>query len=121
MKRREKVLSRIKFRRFSTVQLLVVLGVFFIGAPFVEEIEGGDVIVSILFSLVLVSAVLAVAARKPVLIIAIALAIPGIAGRWDQSFPARPDSTCGLPHCRARPNWFCNRASARLYPACASG
>jgi hypothetical protein len=45
MKRREKVLSRIKFRRFSTVQLLVVLGVFFIGAPFVEEIEGGDVIV----------------------------------------------------------------------------
>ena len=63
MKRREKLLNRIKFRRFSTVQLLVVLGVFFIGAPFVEEIEGGDVIVSILFSLVLVSAVLAVAAR----------------------------------------------------------
>ena len=54
-----------------------------------EEIEGGDVIVSILFSLVLVSAVLAVAARKPVLIIAIALAIPGIAGRWINHF--RPD------------------------------
>ncbi len=45
MKRREKVLSRIKFRRFSTVQLLVVVDVFLIGAPFVEEIEGGDVIV----------------------------------------------------------------------------
>ena len=45
MKRREKVLSRIKFRRFSTVQLLVGVDVFLIGALFVEEIEGGDVIV----------------------------------------------------------------------------
>ena len=35
------------------------------------------------------AAVLAVAARKPVLIIAIALAIPGIAGRWINHF--RPD------------------------------
>jgi hypothetical protein len=89
MKRREKVLSKIRFRRFSTVQLLIVLGVFFISAPFVEEIKGGELIVSILFSLVLVSAVLAVAASKRVLVIAIVLAIPGIAGRWVNHF--RPD------------------------------
>jgi hypothetical protein len=86
MKRNEKLLSRIKFRRFSTVQLLIVLGVFFTGAPFVEEIKGGDVIVSILFSLVLLSGVVAVAARRRVLVSAIVLAIPGIAGRWMNHF-----------------------------------
>src|SRR5262249_3944152 len=89
MKRSEKLLRRLRFRRFSTVQLLIVLGVFFIAAPFVEEIKGGELIVSILFSLVLVSAVLAVAARRRVLVIAFALAIPGIAGRWITH--SRPD------------------------------
>ena len=83
------VLRRLRFRRFSTVQLLIVLGVFFIFAPFVEEIKGGELIISILFSLVLVSAVLAVAERKSVLVIAIVLAIPAIAGRWINHF--RPD------------------------------
>ena len=89
MKRTKELVRRLKFRRFSTVQLLIVLGVFFIGAPLVEEITGGEIILSILFSLVLVSAVLAVAARKSVLLFAIVLAIPGIAGRWINHF--RPD------------------------------
>ena len=82
-------LWRIKFRRFSTVQLLIALGLLFIAAPLVEEIEGGELIVSGLFSLVLVAGVLAVADRKRVLVIAIVLAIPAIAGRWINHF--RPD------------------------------
>lgn len=82
-------LRRLKFRRFSTVQLLIALALFFIWAPFVEEIEGGELIVSILFSLVLLSAVLAVAERRRVLLIAIVLAIPAIAGKWINHF--RPD------------------------------
>jgi len=73
-----------RFRRFTTVQLLIVLALFFISAPFVEEIEG--VILSILFSLVLLAAVLAVSERKRVLVIALALAIPAIAGRWINHF-----------------------------------
>ena len=80
---------RLRFGRFSTVQLLIALALFFICAPFVEEIEGGDLIVSGLFSLVLVAGVLAVADRKRVLVIAIVLAIPAIAGRWMNHF--RPD------------------------------
>ena len=80
---------RLRFRRYSAVQLLIVLGVFFTAAPFVEEIKGGELIVSLLFSLVLVSAVLAVAASKRVLVIAIVLAVSGIAGRWINHF--RPD------------------------------
>jgi len=85
----KKAADRLRFRRFSTVQLLIALALFFIWAPFVEEIKGGDLIVSVLFSLVLIAGVLAVADRKRILIIAIVLAIPAIAGRWINHF--RPD------------------------------
>jgi hypothetical protein len=71
------------------VELLIALGLFFICAPFVEEFKNGKFIVSILLSLVLVSAVLAVAKRKSALLITVALAIPAIAGRWINHF--RPD------------------------------
>src|SRR5213083_2962491 len=83
------VLRRLRFRRLSTVQLLIALGVLFIAAPLVEEIEGGELIVSGLFSLVLVAGIVAVADRKRVLVIAIVLAIPASAGRWINHF--RPD------------------------------
>ena len=83
------VLARFRFRRFSTVQLLIALGLFFIWVPFVEEIEGGELIVSGLFSLVLLAGVVAVADSKRILVIAIVLAIPAIAGRWMNHF--RPD------------------------------
>src|SRR6266480_7166985 len=85
----EKVANRLRFRRFSTVQLLIALALFFICAPFVEEIKGGELIVSGLFSLVLLAAVLAVADRKRVLVIALVLAVPAVGGRWINHF--RPD------------------------------
>src|SRR5438046_8106668 len=81
--------QRVRFRRFSTVQLLIALALLFTCAPLVEEIKGGHLILSFLFSLVLLSAVLAVANRKRVLVIALVLAIPAIAGRWINNF--RPD------------------------------
>src|SRR4029453_11524339 len=83
------VLARFRFRRFSTVQLLIALALFFIWAPFVEEIEGGELIVSGLFSLVLLAGVVAGADSKRGLVIAVVLAIPAIAGRWINHF--RPD------------------------------
>jgi ion channel len=89
MQRSVKSLRMPRFHRFSTVQLLIALALFFIWAPFVEEIEGGELIVSVLFSLVLLAGVVAVADRKGVLVIAIVLAIPAIAGRWINHF--RPD------------------------------
>src|SRR5437867_9713369 len=83
------MLRRLKFRRFSTVQLLIALALFFMWAPFVDEIKGGELIVSGLFSLVLVAGVLAVADRKRVLVIALVLAVPAVGGRWINHF--RPD------------------------------
>src|SRR6516225_12086471 len=83
------VLKHVRFRRFSTVQLLVALVVLLISAPFVEEVEGGHIILSVLFSLVLLAAVFAVANRKRSLVIALALAIPAITARWVNQ--VRPD------------------------------
>ena len=73
-------------RRFSMVQLLIALALLFFFFPFVEEIKGGDIIVSVLLSLVLLSAVLAVANRRRTLIIALLLAIPAVGGRWINHF-----------------------------------
>jgi ion channel len=85
----EMVQGPLKFRRFSAVELLIALALLFFSFPFVEEVKGGDLIVSLLLSLVLLSAVLAVSDRKGVLLIALVLAIPAIAGRWINHF--RPD------------------------------
>jgi voltage-gated potassium channel len=68
------------------VQLLIALALFIFFAPFVEEIRGGDLIVSVLLSLVLISAVFAVASRRSTLIIALLLAIPALVGRWINYF-----------------------------------
>ena len=85
----EPMIQRLRLRRFSTVQLLIALGVFLIGAPFVEEFEGGRLVLSLLLSLVLLAAVFVVADRKRTLAIALVLAVPAIAGRWINHF--RPD------------------------------
>src|SRR5262245_19152752 len=78
-----------RFHRFTNVQLLIALGLLFFFFPFVEEVKGGDVIVAILLSLVLLCAVIAVADHKRVFFIALLLAVPAIAGRWISHF--RPD------------------------------
>ena len=83
------MIQRLRLRRFSTVQLLIALGVLLIFAPFVEELRGGHLILALLFSLVLVAAVFAVANRKRSLAIALVLAVPAIAGRWINHY--RPD------------------------------
>lgn len=83
------VTESLKPRRFSAVQLLIALGLFFACAPFVEEINGGDLIVSFLLSLVLLSAILSVAEKRRTLIVALLLAVPTLAARWANYF--RPD------------------------------
>src|SRR4030095_1403373 len=83
------VLEHLRFRRFSTVQLLIALVILLVSAPFVEELEGGHFILSLLFSLVLIAAVFAVANRKRRLGIAFVLGLPTIIARWVNQL--RPD------------------------------
>src|SRR5215472_4015700 len=78
-----------RFRRFTNVQLLIALALLFFFFPFVEEVKGGDIINSILLSLVLLCAVIAVADHKGIFFIALVLAVPAIVGRWISHF--RPD------------------------------
>jgi voltage-gated potassium channel len=84
-----KPVPKLRMHRFSTVELLIALALLLFFFPFVEEVKGGDLIVSLLLSLVLLSAVLAVASRGRTLIVALLLAIPAIVGRWINHF--RPD------------------------------
>jgi hypothetical protein len=49
---------RLGLRRFSAVELLIALGLLFLFFPFVEEVKGGDLIVSLLLSLVLLATAL---------------------------------------------------------------
>ena len=85
----KQVMRRLGMDRFSAVQLLVALAILLIAAPFVEELQGGHLILSVLFSLVLLAAVLAVAKRKRSLAIALVLVIPALTARWINFF--RPD------------------------------
>ena len=86
MKGVEKSSRVMGLRRFSMVQLLIAPALLIFFAPFVEEIKDGDIIVSLLLSLVLLSAILAVASRGRTLTVALLLAIPAVAGRWLNHF-----------------------------------
>ena len=75
--------------RYSAVKLLVALGLLFVSAPFVQDLPHGDLVEAMLLTLVMVSAVLVVGSRRKVLILALVLLTPALAGKWINHF--RPD------------------------------
>ena len=76
-------------RRFSAIELLVALVALFVSFPFIESLPSGALIESILLTVVLVSALLAIARRRRILIVAALLALPALIGRWLNHY--RPD------------------------------
>ena len=84
-----KRLSRIGNFRFSAAQFLVALVLLLIVTPFVDDLKNGDLIDGLLVTVVLVSGVLAVGKRRWTLVVAMALVLPAIAGKWLAQF--RPD------------------------------
>ena len=76
-------------RRFSAIELLVALVALFVSFPFVESLHASALIESILLTIVLISAVLAIAGDGRILIGAAVLAVPTLAGRWVNHY--RPD------------------------------
>ncbi len=85
--------SPIPFRegvlRFSGVQFLAALLLLIVTGPFIEELEYGILIESVLITLVLFSALLAIGGRRSTLVLGSVLVIPALVGKWANYF--RPD------------------------------
>jgi voltage-gated potassium channel len=77
---------RLGIFRYSAVELLVTLMVFFIVIPFVEDLPDGDIVEAVLLTVVMVSSLLAVGGRRRALIISLALVVPALAAKWLSHF-----------------------------------
>ena len=75
--------------RISAIQLVIALALLFVSFPFIGTLKAGPFIESILLTVVLISAVLAIAEKRSSLICAAALAAPTLIGRWLHDY--RPD------------------------------
>ena len=74
--------TQLSLRRFSAIEFLIAIVVLYVSMPFIEPLRSGPLIESILFTVVLISGVLAIADRPWVVIIAAALAVATLACRW---------------------------------------
>lgn len=81
-----KVNSKPGVLKFSASMLLVGLLVLLVTAPFVRMCPDGDLIETSLFTLILISAVLAVGGRRRILLVAVLLVGPAVLGRWTEHF-----------------------------------
>lgn len=68
--------------RFSSFELLGSLVLFFVAAPFLEQLPGRDLIEAGLLSLVMVLGVLAVGGDRWTLAVALLLALPTLVAKW---------------------------------------
>jgi hypothetical protein len=76
-------------RRFVRVSVRVFLGALvalFVAAPFLEHMQGGELVESALMTLVMVTGVLSISSRPSVRAFAIVLVLPAIAGKWLNHF-----------------------------------
>jgi hypothetical protein len=79
-------LSNPEMWRVSTVKLLIALILLFALTPFIEDLPNGNFIESGLVTLVMIAALVAVARRPRVLVVAALLIAPAIAGKWLHHF-----------------------------------
>jgi voltage-gated potassium channel len=81
--------SSLLLRRLSGIEFLIALIALFVSLPFVETLQSAGMIESILFTIVLISAVPAIAESARVLTAAVVLALPTLGARWAHQY--RPD------------------------------
>jgi hypothetical protein len=72
--------------RYSAIELLAVLLLFFFATPFVDGLAQGDLIDALLITMVMGSAVLAVGGRRLFFVISLVLVTPALAGKWANHF-----------------------------------
>ncbi len=68
--------------RASHLIFLVALGLFIIATPFVGTLPGGELVNTALLTLVLMSGLLVIQARRGTLLLATLLMVPGVVARW---------------------------------------
>ena len=76
-------------RRFSAVELLIVIVVLIVTSPFLGQLPGGAGIEAVLMTVVLLSAVLAIGEQVRTLRLAALLVLPALIARWLYHF--RPE------------------------------
>lgn len=76
-------------RRFPSGMLLGALVLLIVAAPFLDDVPSVAWVEPVLMTLILISAVLAVGARRQTLLALCTLAIPALIGRWVNHY--RPD------------------------------
>src|SRR4051794_22933476 len=72
--------------RYSVAHFLVALVVLLLTVPLVDEFFAGELVESILITVVLLSAVVAVGGRRRSLVVALVLVAPAIAAKWVNHF-----------------------------------
>lgn len=82
--------SRIGNFRFSAAEFLIALIAMFSIAPLLELFKNGEAIESGMMTLMMVLGVLAVGRRRRDLVIALALMIPALCGKWANYFQPGP-------------------------------
>jgi voltage-gated potassium channel Kch len=70
--------------RYSVAHFLVALVLLLVTVPLVDEFVGGELVESILITIVLLSAVVAVGGRRRSLIVGFVLVAPALAAKWLQ-------------------------------------
>ncbi len=75
-------MRRLGTMRYSSVELLAALILLFLATPFVEDMQQGPRIEAGLFTLVMISAGLAVGGRRKILAIAGLLLVPTLIAQW---------------------------------------
>ena len=78
-------------RRLSVAHFLVALAVWIVAAPFLNQLPYSEMLESVLLTVVLLAAVMAVGGRRRTLIWAVILVTPAVIATWVHHF--RPDVT----------------------------
>jgi hypothetical protein len=68
--------------RYSVAHFLVALVLLLTTVPLVDEFIGGEIVESVLITVVLLSAVIAVGGRRRTLVVGILLVAPAVVGKW---------------------------------------
>jgi hypothetical protein len=75
--------------RFSGIQFLLALLLLLVTAPLIEDLDYGILIETVIITLVMFSALLAIGGRRSTLVLGSVLVLPALAGKWVNYY--RPD------------------------------